>query len=332
MSCKVGIPQALLYYEYYPLWKEFFTELGAEIVLSPSTNKSILNAGVASCVDEACLPVKVFHGHVEELKNKVDYLFIPKFISVCKKEYLCPKLLGLPEMVKNSIDNLPTIIDVEINLLKSNSNLRKAVIEIGKYFTSNNKKIDLAFNKAFNRFNEYRKLLANGVIPIEAIKVYNKYINSITTSKNSQYKILVLGHSYNLYDEFLSMKLIEKLQKENMRVITPDTVSIDNINYYVSKLPKRMFWSFGRKIVGSSFYLIEENIVDGIIYISSFGCGLDSVLIDLVYRRAKEFRVPFTLVTLDEHSGEAGVNTRLEAFIDMIIWRDNNENYISTHG
>ncbi|WP_069650024.1 acyl-CoA dehydratase activase-related protein [Caloranaerobacter ferrireducens] len=332
MSCKVGIPQALLYYEYYPLWKEFFTELGAEIVLSSSTNKSILNAGVSSCVDEACLPVKVFHGHVEELKNKVDYLFIPKFISVCKKEYLCPKLLGLPEMVKNSIDNLPTIIDVEINLLKSNSNLRKSVIEIGKYFTSNNKKIDLAFNKAINRFNEYRKLLANGVIPIEAIKVYNKYINSITTLKNSKYKILVLGHSYNLYDEFLSMKLIEKLQKENMRVITPDTVSIDKINYYASKLPKRMFWSFGRKIVGASFYLIEENAVDGIIYISSFGCGLDSVLIDLVYRKAKKFKVPFTLVTLDEHSGEAGVNTRLEAFIDMIIWRDNNENHISTHG
>ncbi|KPU26833.1 hypothetical protein TR13x_07960 [Caloranaerobacter sp. TR13] len=332
MSCKVGIPQALLYYEYYPLWKEFFTELGAEIVLSSSTNKSILNAGVSSCVDEACLPVKVFHGHVEQLKNKVDYLFIPKFISVCKKEYLCPKLLGLPEMVKNSIDDLPTIIDVEINLIKSNSNLHKSVIEIGNYFTSNNKKIDLAFNKAINRFNEYKKLLANGVIPIEAIKVYNKYINSITTLKNSKYKILVLGHSYNLYDEFLSMKLIEKLQKDNMKVITPDTVSIDKINYYASKLPKRMFWSFGRKIVGAAFYLIEENAVDGIIYISSFGCGLDSVLIDLVYRKAKKFKVPFTLVTLDEHSGEAGVNTRLEAFVDMIIWRDSNENNISTHG
>lgn len=332
MVCKVGIPQALLYYEYYPLWKEFFTELGAEIVLSSSTNKSILNVGVSCCVDEACLPVKVFHGHVEELKNKVDYLFIPKFISIYKKEYLCPKFLGLPEMVKNSIDNLPQIIDVEVNLIKSNSNLHKSVMEIGKYFTSNNKKIKSAFKKAVYRFNEYKKLLDNGVIPIEAIKIYNKYINSMTTLKNSKYKILVLGHSYNIYDEFLSMKLIEKLHRENMKVITPDTVSIDKINYYVSKLPKRMFWSFGRKIVGASSYLIEENAVDGIIYISSFGCGLDSVLIDLVYRKAKKFKVPFTLVTLDEHSGEAGVNTRLEAFIDMIIWRDSNENHISTHG
>ena len=60
--------------------------------MSPKTNRDILNTGQA-CVDEACLPVKVFHGHVDYLKDKVDYIFIPKFISLYRG-ILLPKHLA----------------------------------------------------------------------------------------------------------------------------------------------------------------------------------------------------------------------------------------------
>lgn len=102
--------------------------------------------------------------------------------------------------------------------------------------------------------------------------------------------------------------------------------------YYASKLPKRMFWTHGQRIVGAAFSLIERKTIDGIIYISAFGCGLDSVLMDLVERKAKEYRIPFTLLTIDELTGEAGINTRIEAFLDMLEWRDTNENNFSTYG
>ena len=89
---KVGIPRALLYYNYYPLWKVFFEELGAEVVLSELTNKKILDDGVYCCVDDACLPMKVFHGHAVHLKDRVDYLFVPRLISVEKTVYM-PEIL-----------------------------------------------------------------------------------------------------------------------------------------------------------------------------------------------------------------------------------------------
>ena len=60
---KVGIPRALLYYQYYPMWKSFFEKLGAEIVVSPLTNKAILNFGVSRAVADTCLPVKILLGH-----------------------------------------------------------------------------------------------------------------------------------------------------------------------------------------------------------------------------------------------------------------------------
>ncbi|WP_202711017.1 acyl-CoA dehydratase activase-related protein [Sporosalibacterium faouarense] len=332
MTYKVGIPQGLLFYDYYPLWKEFLNELGTEVILSKKTNKTILDQGVSNCVDEACLPVKVFHGHVCDLKDKVDYLFIPKFVSIYKKEFICPKFLGLPEMVKNTIEDLPPIIDIEINLRKSNLNLLKAVIKTGQYFTSNLSKIAMAYNKALKHYERYLDLINQGIVPIEAVKMYNLSLKRNKSFNQNNLNIMILGHSYNLYDEHISMNLIKKLQSQDINVLTPEMIDTDQINQHSSRLPKRMFWSFGRKIIGSAFSAIEEKSIHGIIYVSSFGCGIDSILIDLVERKARENSIPFTLLTLDEHTGEAGVNTRVEAFIDMIRWRGKDESNISTHG
>ena len=332
MAYKVGIPRGLLFYDYYPLWNEFFNELGVEVVLSKKTNKEILNNGVSNSVDEACYPVKIFHGHVIDLRDKVDYLFIPKVISVYKREFGCPKILGLPEMVKSSIKDLPPIIDVNIDLRKSNINLLKVAFEIGKHFTLNTYKILSAYNKALKKYKEYLNLIGSGVLPNKAIENYNSFIKDIKPIEKNKYKILVLGHPYNVYDEYISMNLINKLHSMDIEVVTSDMVDVEKINYYIKQLPKRMFWTFGRKIVGSAFSLIEDGNIDGIMYISSFGCGLDSILIDISGRRARKNNIPFTLLTIDEHSGEAGVNTRIEAFIDMIKWRGKDESNVSTHG
>jgi predicted nucleotide-binding protein (sugar kinase/HSP70/actin superfamily) len=96
MTKKVGIPRGLFFYQYYPLWKTFFEELGAEITVSDYTNKKILDDGVKTCIDEACLAVKIFYGHVINLKDKVDCIFIPRFTSISKNEYICPKFGSLP--------------------------------------------------------------------------------------------------------------------------------------------------------------------------------------------------------------------------------------------
>lgn len=332
MSYKVGIPQSLFFYDYYPLWKEFFNELGAEVVVSSKTNKSILNSGVSSCVDEACLPVKVYHGHVNELKDKVDYIFIPKLISIHKREYGCPKYLGLPEMIKHSIYDLPICIDVKVDLKKSNFKMVSTVVEAGKYISPNLIKIKKAYNIAYSHYQNYKKLINKGVIPIDAIKIYNSATKAITTTNNKELKLMLVGHPYNLYDEYTNMSLIKKLWSKGINIITPEMIDKDKSNYYSSTISKRMFWSFGRRIIGSSFYSIHEKNIDGIIYISAFGCGIDSILIDIVQREARKSGIPFTLLTIDEHTGEAGINTRIEAFVDMIKRRKINENYISTHG
>ena len=80
----------------------------------------------------------------------------------------------------------------------------------------------------------------------------------------------------------------------------------------------------------ASNYVIMNHKVDGIIYLSSFGCGLDSVFTHMVSRQAAKYGIPFMNLTLDEQTGEAGINTRLEAFLDMMKWRDSHKDHISS--
>lgn len=330
MSEKVGIPRSLLYYQFYPLWKSFFEELGVEIVVSDNTTKKILNDGVKHCVDEACLPVKLLHGHVINLRDRVDYIFLPRMTSVSKGEYICPKVGGLPDMVKSSISGLPNIISTEINLRKKTGNAVNAALEIGHYFSGDDHIIIKAYKAALKEYEKIQADFLNGKLP----EFINLKSNSHNTFKVPQaLKIAVIGHSYTVYDSFVNMNIWQKLSNKGITILTIDMVDEKSIDTKVDQLPKKLFWNYGRKAVGAAWHLIDEDNLDGIIYIMSFGCGIDSFICDMIERRVRnKGDIPFIVLTIDEHSGEAGMDTRLEAFTDMILWRKCNEIDFSTLG
>ncbi len=330
MAKKVGVPRGLFYYQYFPLWRTFLEELGAEIIVSDYSTKRILNDGVKASVDEACLPVKLFHGHVLDIKDRVDYLFIPRFTSISRDEYICPKFGGLPDVIRHSINNLPQIIDTEVNLRKSGRNSWKAAFEVGRNFTCDKKLIKKAYLKALEEYRAFRKQVKSGILPCD---ILDKRRKPVQPAKGKKLKIMVIGHVYNLYDSFVNMDMINKLRSSNVVVTTVDMIDDRIINTKAGALQKKMFWNFGRKAAGSAFHMLDSADVDGIIYIMSFGCGVDSFVCDLIERKIRsESDIPFIIVTIDEHSGEAGINTRLEAFVDMIRWRKKNETDISAYG
>ncbi len=316
MSIKIGIPRALLYYEFYPLWITFFELLGAEVVISSRTNKQIVESGVQHTVDEACIPVKLFHGHVVDLRDKVDYIFVPRLRSICKGEYICPKFCGLPEMVRHSIKDLPTLIDITIDCIKSNRDLKNAVFAAGNFLTEDRDLITTAFQTAYIAYKEHKMILKKQLFPPFKRK-----------------KIMVLGHPYTLYDSYLNMDLLQKLEACDTSILTPEMLPKPVISHYAQNFDGQLYWSFAKKLIGTVLYLKDTKSVDGVIYISTFGCGVDSVVAHLVEKIIRrDTTLPFMLITLDEHTGEAGINTRIEAFIDMLKWRDSDENHISSHG
>lgn len=360
---RVGIPRALLYYYYYPMWKTFLSELGAKIEVSGRTTRAILDQGVKSAVDEACLPIKVAFGHVANLAKKVDYLFLPRLVSVANREYICPKFLGFPDMVKRNLKDLPPVIDVTVNIRRRNRDILSAVWAAGKIFTSNPLKIWLAYRRGLESLKIYRSFLEAGIFPEKAIRATEHVVNGrlkagaredaiddavgniltiggsnsaaakqignkVAAGNNScrkdvgKFTVAVIGHPYNVYDNYINMNIIGKLRKMGARVVIADQIPEEVIFENTDWLPKKLFWTLGQRITGAAKYYLEKDCVDGLVHISAFGCGPDSMIGELIERYSRrQGKVPFLNLTLDEHTGEAGLVTRLEAFLDMVRWR-----------
>jgi predicted nucleotide-binding protein (sugar kinase/HSP70/actin superfamily) len=305
---KVGVPNALLYARYHVFVKTFLSELGAEIVVSPPTNKAILDMGVSGCVDDACLPVKVFHGHAAWLGNRCDLIFIPRLIGVKEKEYICPMFCGLIEMVKNSLPGLPGLIDAPLTSVKGDA-FKRFARGVGKPVTDDRRRILAALEKAGQRYREEKTGFCDRGYPIT---------------------VALVGHAYNLYDRFINMDLKKKLNRLGIGVVTSEWADREGIELAGRRLFKKPFWTFAREYFGAAVSLAEAGLVQGIVYVSSFSCGIDSVVSELIQSEVGDF--PLLVVKLDEHTGEAGLDTRLEAFADMLKRRCERGYHLSQYG
>jgi predicted nucleotide-binding protein (sugar kinase/HSP70/actin superfamily) len=327
----------LAYFSYFPAWEAFFKEVGAQVVVSNPTNKEILNDGIKETITDACIPIKLFHGHVVSLKEKVDYLFIPRLVNLNNETTYCPKFLGLPDMVRSSIEGLPPIIDTRVDLRKSRYELWRVSYRLGRLFTNNFWRILRAYNRARGALTRFRKLIQQGFFPEEAMAIASSG-KSMTISPPAhhpdQLRIALLGYPYEIYDEFLNLNLIDKLKGMNISLITADMIPEKELKRQLKKVPKQMFWTFSDQALKAAMYFIEKNNVDGMIHISAFGCGPDSMVDRYIELELKgNSKIPYMSLMIDEHSAEAGLITRLEAFVDMLRRRrEQDEDYLSTHG
>ncbi|MDD2620756.1 MAG: acyl-CoA dehydratase activase-related protein [Syntrophomonadaceae bacterium] len=328
---RIGIPHGLFYYYYYPLWKTFFCDLGAEVITSSQTNRRIIDKGIEAAVDEICFPLKVYLGHVEELlSKKLDYIFIPRIVSVERKSYICPKFIGIPDIVRAAIPHLPPMIDTIIDISKTDKFIKNDIVKVGKLFNSREKNIKEAYRHSCQELKFCRALAAQGCTMAEAIKIWEG--ESLDNNPETDLKIGVLGHGYSLYDESISMNIIKRLRGMGCQVLLPEALDQLSIEAEAATIPKRMFWTLGRIMIGSALHMAKRDDVDGIIYVACFGCGPDSMIGEIIERKLRN--KPFMMITIDEHTGENGLVTRLEAFCDMLRRRRSVscEDNLSAHG
>jgi predicted nucleotide-binding protein (sugar kinase/HSP70/actin superfamily) len=317
---RVGIPRALSYYQYFPAWKAFFEALGAEIVVSSPTNKAILTSGNSRAVAETCLPVKLFFGHVISLVDKCECMFIPAMRSLGKQAYYCSKFIGLPDMTRALVPECPPILDPEIDLNKGRRNLHNAIYDLGRHFSSDESQIKKATEQAKKAHLAYRKEMSDrGITPIQALDETHRGEDKLSLEPDISPSLFVavIGHQYVIYDDYINHRLISRLQAMGVRVFTPEMAEEEALDLTMAKMGGSPHWSFEVDIIGAGEYYLDAK-VDGIISVAVFGCGPDSMMIDMVRHRATEFRTPFLHLSLDEHTSEGGLVTRLEAFLDMV--------------
>lgn len=292
---RIGIPRALFYYQYFTLFKTFFEDLGAEVITSPPTNKEIFEAGCSRVVAEICLPVKIFCGHALFLKD-CDFIFIPSIQSIGNKAYNCPKFIGLPDLVRAVFPSAPHILDPNIDINKKRE-FYLSVLQLGRTFTSNPLKIKRAFERALNAYRQQQKERGSPI-------------------PNSP-SIALIGHPYLLYDEYLNHNLVKRIEEMGFTVLFPEMVSQEKLEETISRLVERKYWTFEDEIIGAGGYYLQSN-VSGIISLFAFGCGPDSLMMDLLQRWARKIGKPYLALVLDQHTSQSNIFLRVEAFIDMV--------------
>ncbi len=323
---KIGIPRAISYYNNYPFYYGFFTSLGIEIILSDKTTTKTINEGTKYVVSDTCLPIKVFTGHVINLINKgCEAIFIPSIQSTGYKINNCSKIRGLPEIIRNVIDKPFTMIEPTLDKTE-NINFKDFCTQTANALGITDKQeIKKAINNGWKVYNSFIEMTKSGVSYTEALEnaINGKFIKK-TVDIVKPLSVAIMAHGYNLFDDRISLNLIKKLEKMDVKVYTSVNVSREDSLKAIDNIGEVQYWANELELTGTAAYYLLNEKVDGIIALSAFGCGPDSLMVDEIAYHCKEAGMPLIHLTIDEHTGEAGFITRLEAFTDMLLRKKRN--------
>ncbi len=301
---KIGIPRALLYHKYNVMWETFFSELGIETIVSGQTTREVFDCGLKYCLDEVCLPVKTFYGHILSLKDKVDAIFIPQVISIEKRKtkfsFTCPKMIGLPDMIRATFPKL-NVLSIKIDEQKRPEIL--SYVFLGLKLSNN----------IFHIIKAYIRARKAQVISEDESK------KNIGKALKSDLRVALLSHSYNLCESYPNVNIERALNSLGVVPLTLEMLPKKEMRKESEKIFPELSWNYERELLGAARHIIKNKMADGVIMLANFGCGPDSLVGDYILRLGRrESDIPFTMIVTDEHTGEAGLMTRLEAFIDMI--------------
>jgi predicted CoA-substrate-specific enzyme activase len=302
---KIGVPYIFFFHDYLPFWTTLLWELGFDVEVSPRTNRQIVNLGLEHVLSEACFPVKVAHGHIQYLLDKkVDVIFLPSFINLNTSEdsldrgLACPHTQTIPYISRIAFYGIRTItplINFKLGRKFLLNELKKAFKPFGIKKNALSKAIDNAY-KTQNEFNSAIK--AKGTEALSSIKD--------TT-------IAIIGRSYNALDNGANLEIPRKLSDLGILSIPMDFLPLEK--YTIDREWPNMYWRSGQRILKAARFIRDtENLYP--IYIGNFLCGPDSFI--LKYFKKEMGRKPFLHLEIDEHSADAGIITRCEAFIDSL--------------
>ena len=318
---KIGIPRALSYYDFFPFWYGFFSDLGIEIVLSDPTTKQTMSTGSSLVVPETCLPVKVYVGHILNLLDKgVDKILVPSIQSIAPKIYNCSKIRGLPDLIRNVVKRPFTMVEATLDKSEKNQGLYEFLKEIAAYYNITDfDRIKKASKNAWKVYNNFQIMRRSGVAYKKALKsaIDNKVVIA-SEQKTYPITVAVIAHGYNLYDERVSMKIFDKLESLDVKTYSAQNLTLEQMQEGLNSMKSKLYWANEYEITGASAHFIKDKKIDGIITINAFGCGPDSLMLERIGRFARKSAKPVLNLSIDEQTGEAGFVTRIEAFVDML--------------
>jgi predicted nucleotide-binding protein (sugar kinase/HSP70/actin superfamily) len=261
--------------------------------------------GCKLAVDETCLSVKVYLGHVAWLAERTDAVLVPRVVSERRSERECVKMWGIHDIARNALPDA-NIIGYSVDAAGLTHERRGPTGGLVELATS------LGAPASRARLLAYRAMLAQDRHDRAA---RNEALAKFAHGGGP--RVLVAGHGYNLEDEAIGAPIVRTLRELGCDVIDSEATPKRRAKALALKASPALYWTNSQRVLGS--VKDRMNDVDGIVFIITFPCGPDSLVTELAVRTMPD--VPTITLVLDEHSGEGGLRTRLESFVDIVQMR-----------
>ena len=309
---QVGIPRVLNLFENYPFWYTFFTNLGYQVVLSPTSTRKIYELGIESIPSESeCYPAKLAHGHVSWLlKQGVKYIFYPcipyerQEFDDSVNHYNCPIVTSYAENIKNNVDELkdPSIRfhNPFLSLTGEDTVTDRLVQEFPDIPAAEVRK---AAHLAWEELSACR----------EDIKRKGEETLAYL-DKTGRRGIVLAGRPYHI-DPEIHHGIPDLINSYGLAVLTEDSIS--HLAPLERPLRVNDQWMYHTRLYAAANFVKERENLD-LIQLNSFGCGLDAVTTDQVNEILSQSGKIYTCLKIDEVNNLGAARIRVRSLIAAI--------------
>lgn len=309
---KIGINRSFYVNTYYPLYYNFFSELGFNVVLSENS----LPEGEESALSSFCYPMLLAHGFFQDLLNKKpDYIFMPHLVQLETEENCdcsspvgnkksCVFNQGEPFSLQTAFRDQLTPPQMLIPLFDFSRGIER---EENAFIKFANKDLGVSKSDAKKAFQKAVKKQRDFFAEIKGLG--KKLLENLENNPD-KIGVVLFGRSYNAFTEKANLGVPRKFTSRGIEIIPYDLLDFENESF-----EPFMHWGMGQTILKAAQIVKKHPQLFGT-FITNFSCGPDSFLVEL-FRDEMEEKPSLTL-ELDSHSADAGVNTRIEAFMDVV--------------
>ncbi len=311
----VGISKSFLTNTLYPLFYNFFAQLGFKVIVG----EEIKHEGVDKKESSFCYPAELAHGFFQDLiDKKPDYIFLPHITEVLgedksNRSKTCVLLQSESYYLKTTFKqelNGIKILSPVLNFSNGYDSAKDAFIKLAGELNVNKNSATAAFNFALDMLNKM----------FEEFKSIGREFLSKLEEDKSKFAVVLFGRSYNSFAKEANLGIPQKFASRNIQIVPHDFLFPDEIDSY-----RHMYWGLGQQILSNARFVKNHPQFFGT-FITNFSCGPDSFIIG--YFREIMGSKPSLTLELDSHSADAGINTRIEAAIDIIkSYREINKNF-----
>jgi predicted CoA-substrate-specific enzyme activase len=299
----IGINKSFLTNTFYPLYYNFFSKLGYKIILSDKVSEK----GTDKRGSSFCYPAEIAHGLFQDLiDKKPDMIFLPIIIELpikvkTKLKKSCVFVMAEHAYLRTAFkDNKIEILSPVLNFSNGIKQESKIFINLAKKLGFKQDKaieaFDFALSKQDDYFNEVRQIGKQTIKELEKDK--------------DQFAVVLFGRSYNAFAKEANMGIPHKFASRGTMIIPSDFIPIENEKEFPT-----MYWAQGQTNLMASTFVKKHSQLYGS-FVTNFSCGPDSFIISY-FRDIMGIKPSLTL-ELDSHTADAGLNTRIDAFIDIV--------------